>query len=977
MFKNMKIGVRLGIGFAIICAFLCIVGALSINGLYSLNTSIEKIVSDRYPKTVVANDITDNINLIARCLRNMILIDDREGIQKEDSRIEEAKKAITEKIDSLEKTVKSEEGKELLKSLQDSRAAYAPVQEEVKRLASEGNKKEATDTLLIKLRPVQAKYMAAIGDILTFQGKQMEEAGEEAAQTYIDLRNYMLGLIALALLAAAGFVFWIVRSILKQLGGEPDYVAELAGKVAVGDLSMAVDIKGKSESSLVVAMARMIDAVRTLVADANLLSKAAVEGKLATRADATKHQGDFQKIVSGVNETLDAVIGPLNVAAEYVDRISKGDIPPKITDTYNGDFNEIKNNLNQCIDAVRALVADANLLSKAAVEGKLATRADAAKHQGDFQKIIAGVNDTLDRVVGFIDELPYPSMIIDNEFTVQYINKSGAQVGNRQPKEMLGTKCYDHFRTSDCHTANCACVKAMQTGARAASETDAHPGGLNLDISYFGLPVKNSEGKVVGAFESVVDQTAIKQAMRVADKIKTFQDNETARLLTGLESLARGDMELKLEVAVGDTDTAGVKQAFDRLTTAVITCRDAVKAMTADAVMLSKSAVEGKLATRADVTKHQGDFQKIITGVNDTLDAVIGPLNVAAEYVDRISKGDIPPKITDTYNGDFNTLKNNLNLMIEALTEVVINIQEASNQVATGSLQISSSATQMSEGATEQSASVEEVSASMEEITANIRQNADNSQQTERIALKAAEDAKEGGQAVAATVDAMKEIASKISIIEEISRQTNMLALNAAIEAARAGEHGKGFAVVASEVRKLAERSQSAAGEISKLSISSVQIAEKAGEMLAKIVPDIQKTAGLVQEISAASGEQSTGAEEINKAIQQLDRVIQQNTSAAEEMSATTEELSSQAEQLQQIIGFFRVDDRSGATRSSRRPAITMETGRHKGPTAKSRDLKQLKAPAAKTDSSKSTGFDLALEDGQPDKLDNEFEREF
>ena len=214
----------------------------------------------------------------------------------------------------------------------------------------------------------------------------------------------------------------------------------------------------------------------------------------------------------------------------------------------------------------------------------------------------------------------------------------------------------------------------------------------------------------------------------------------------------------------------------------------------------------------------------------------------------------------------------------------------------------------------------------MEEMVSNIRQNADNAQQTEKIALKVAHDTKEGGNAVVETVSAMKEIANKISIIEEIARQTNLLALNAAIEAARAGEHGKGFAVVATEVRKLAERSQVAAGEINRLSATSVQIAEKAGEMLTRIVPDIQKTAELVSEINAASNEQNTGAEQINKAIQQLDQVIQENASVAEEMASTTEEAFSQAEQLQQTIDFFRVVDTHGlnlkpAAAGPRRPS--------------------------------------------------------
>jgi len=197
----------------------------------------------------------------------------------------------------------------------------------------------------------------------------------------------------------------------------------------------------------------------------------------------------------------------------------------------------------------------------------------------------------------------------------------------------------------------------------------------------------------------------------------------------------------------------------------------------------------------------------------------------------------------------------------------------------------------------------------MEQMSANIRQTADNALQTEKIAVKSAHDAQEGGRAVIQTVHAMKEIAGRITIIEEIARQTNLLALNAAIEAARAGEHGKGFAVVASEVRKLAERSQKAAAEISDLSSSSVQVAEKAGDMLARMLPDIQRTAELVQEISAACKEQDSGAEQINKAIQQLDEVIQQNAGSAEEMSSTAEELSSQSEQLQDTIGFFDIGE--------------------------------------------------------------------
>jgi methyl-accepting chemotaxis protein len=430
-------------------------------------------------------------------------------------------------------------------------------------------------------------------------------------------------------------------------------------------------------------------------------------------------------------------------------------------------------------------------------------------------------------------------------------------------------------------------------------------------------------------------------------------------------SISRGlnrAKQLAQAVAIGDVNQQVTVTSNDELKDLV----DAMNRMTSN--LKATAAVADTIAS--------GDLSVESTPLSDK--DVLGiafhrmtiNLRATAKVAEAIAEGDL--SVEPKPQSEKDTLGIALRSMVEKLKVVVSDALSAAENVSSGSEELSAASQQLSAGASEQAASAEEVSASMEEMAANIKQNADNAVQTEKIARQSSIDAQTSGDAVNRAVHAMQTIAEKITFVQEIARQTDLLALNAAVEAARAGEHGKGFAVVASEVRKLAERSQSAAAEISQLSGQTVTAAREAGGMLTKLVPDIKKTAELVEEISAACREQDIGANQVNQAIQQLDKVIQQNASASEEMSATSEELSGQAETLQASIAFFRVGGGAAlASAASRTKAIAKAPAPAKAAVAKRPPVKTRPVYTSRAGS----GVALNLSNGSADVLDAEFER--
>ena len=440
--------------------------------------------------------------------------------------------------------------------------------------------------------------------------------------------GYLLlsGIFLASLAGVIAFCLKLASVLRRQLGGEIYEVGEIAHRIADGDLNVEIPANAKG---LMSDMTAVKDNLTRLIDDVSFLAESAVQGQLSARADPAGHAGSYHQVVKGINATLDAVTTPLSIAADYLERISRGEIPPKITATYQGDFDAIKSSINRAINNIEALVADTLMLADASVKGQLAIRADAGQHDGDFRRIVEGMNQTMDTMT-------------------------------------------DNFNIV------CGYLSLIAWGSIPPSITDAFQGDFNNS--------KDSLNLIIDNINALIADTRMLSEAAVAGNLATRADpsrhegdyaeiiqglNQTLDAVIGPLNVAADYVDRIAKGAIPPRITDSYNGDFNVLKNNLNAAIDNVNALVADAGMLSKAAVEGKLATRADAAKHQGDYRKIVEGVNQTLDAVIGPLNVAADYVDRIARGAIPSKITDTYNGDFNTIKNNLNLAIDNVNALV------------------------------------------------------------------------------------------------------------------------------------------------------------------------------------------------------------------------------------------------------------------------------------------------------------------
>jgi methyl-accepting chemotaxis protein len=630
--------------------------------------------------------------------------------------------------------------------------------------------------------------------------------------------------------------------------------------------------------------------IRTMTEEAAALRDAVARGVLGTRADVRRIAPDFQPVLGGMNEVLDAYAAPVQAAAECLERLSRGDVPPPLAAAYEGDFNRIQDGLNRCIGAIGLLVGDANMLCAAAVQGRLSTRADASRHRGEFRRIIEGVNATLDAVIGPLTTAAR---------CVQEISEG--RIPPRVTEAAQGDFAALQESLNRCIAAVNALVADTESLAGSAIEG-------RLSARADPAPHRGDFRRIVEGINGTLD-AVIGPIQTAASCVADISDG---RIPPPIEARWRGDL-------------GELQQNLNR-------CIDSIHLLVADVQGLADAAVEGTLGIRADASRHRGQFGAIVGGFNATLDAVIAPVREAGAVLEGLARRDLTARMTGSYRGDHTRLKASVNGTAEALAAALTAVEEAVHQVSSASRQIAASSEVVASGASEQAGAIEATGTRLDGMAASARKTAEEATAARDLAGATEEAAAAGTSAMEQMAAAMERIRTSAEATSHIIRdsndiafQTNLLALNAAIEAARAGEAGRGFAVVAEEVRTLALRSKEAAAKTEERIRQAVREAEAGVVSSGRVQGTLQDIAALAGKVLVIVGEIADGARvqaqdaaEVTVAIGEMEKVTQQNAASAEESSAAGTELAHQVDELQSVILSFHTsgpDDASAGRR--------------------------------------------------------------
>jgi len=925
-FSDLKIGTKLLASFILVAAIAGLIGWVGLSGVSKFSANSASMYADQL---IPIRDLgyANTAFLIAETdVRSMLLTKQPSERQKLADSVLVETKQVDGYIASYEKTMLSKDQQETLPKFKSAWEQYQTVRRKGMSSALSGRDAEALrifDGEAVQSMTECRHALQSLIDINVRVAEGSEKANEAAAAS---TRNMVLIFMTVGVLLAIGLGLLLARVIgnpvramqaaaeklalgdvnvsidldsqdeLGALGRALRGLAEvikdrasLAQKIAAGDL--AVQVQVKSEQDLLgKSFIQVVESLRKLIAEAETLTKAAVEGKLASRGNVEQFQGGYRQIVTCVNQTLDAVIGPLNVSAEYMDRISKGDIPPKITDSYNGDFNKIKNNLNACIDGLGGLVEANAVLQGMAVNDY--SSAVKGQYAGIFADVASAVNTTQGRLKHLISVV---------------MRIAHGDLGGLPELKLLG-------RRSDHDELVPSMVLLMETLAALAADT-----------------VLLAKAAVEGKLATRADATKHEGDFRkVVEGVNQTLDAVIGPLNVAAEyvdRISKGDIPPKI------TDT--YNGDFNELKNNLNNCVSNVSALVADANLLVKAAVEGKLATRADAAKHEGDFRKIVEGVNQTLDAVLEPINEAAQVIEKISRKDLTARVAGQYKGEHANIKDNINRMAEDLQRSMQQIGHNAASLAASSEQLTAISQQLAGNAEETATQANVVSAASEQVSKNVSVVASGSEQMQasireisksaneaaRVAKNAVNVAEATNHTITKLGDSSIEIGQVIKVITSIAQQTNLLALNATIEAARAGEAGKGFAVVANEVKELAKETAKATEEIGQ-KIEAIQ-GDTKGAVLAigEISSVINQINDISNTIASAVEEQTVTTNEIGRNVTEAakgtNEIAQNNSGVADAARSTTagtidtekaaKALSQMAAQLQTLVSEFTV----------------------------------------------------------------------